>query len=154
MKTQDMAPGREGWKPTKQEVVEFLGTQNLCVIATLAVDGRPQTATVAFSESPNLEIIIGTDINSRKSQNMQREGRVALTITDPENRMTVQIEGLALLITKESFAEKYSTRHYEKLPFSMPFKDIKEQVNFVITPTWVRFSDCRPYPWVTTEIAL
>lgn len=151
MQTQDMSKGRDGWKPTKEELVEFLGEQRLCVISTLADDGRPQTATVAFSETAKLEIIIGTDVNSRKSQNMQRDPRVALTVTDPDNRITVQIEGKAKLLTKEKFQAIYSARHYQKLPFSLPFKDIKEQVNFAITPTWIRFSDCKPYPWVTTE---
>jgi hypothetical protein len=73
-----------------------------------------------------------------------------MVVTNEEKRYTVQMQGTAKALSAEEF-ESYSDDHYEQLPFSRAYKDNPEQVHFLISPTFLRFSDCSVYPWVLTE---
>lgn len=150
MKTQEMNGNSEGWSPTQAEVFEFLQTVPLGTIATLDSEGQPQVATVAFSQTENMEFIVGTAEDSRKAQNIAHDNRVALVATDPTQRFTVQMEGTAHKLSRDEF-ELYADAHFEKLPQSAPFKDTEGQCYFLIRPIHIRFSDCNPFPWVLTN---
>lgn len=150
MKVQDMNDRSRGYQPSKTEIADWLHAQSLGVFTSLGESGHPQGATVAFSETPDCELIIGTSESSRKAANVTRDDRCAFTVTSPEERYTVQLEGHARVLTDAEF-DAYAERHYEKLPASAPFRNVKGQCHILITPTWIRFSDCNPYPWVTTE---
>lgn len=153
MKTQDMTPGRTGLKPTKQQLYEWLDQQILCVIASQGAGGYPNTATVAFSQSDDLRFVIITDKDSRKAHNIAGNDKVAMTITNEDQRYTLQLEGNARQLTWDEF-EQYSEHHYKKLPFSLPFKDIPGQTPFVIEPVHMRFSDISVRPWELTDISV
>src|SRR5690348_6112108 len=101
MKTQVLNNHKEGWKPTKTEVAAWLNTLPLGVVSTLGSDGQPQAATVAFSETDELCLVIGTSETSRKARNIERDARVAYTATDPDKRYTFQLEGTARKLTDE-----------------------------------------------------
>lgn len=151
MKTQDMTPGRKGFKPTKVELYTWLDEQILCTIGTVGVGGYPNGATVAFSQTQALEFVIITDTSSRKAANMRANSKVSLTITNEDERYTVQLEGDARELSWDEFAT-YERHHYEKLPFSLPFKDIPGQTPFLIVPTHLRFSDVSVRPWELTTL--
>lgn len=153
MKTQDMTSGRSGWKPNKAELYDWLDQQILCVIASHGDDGYPNTATVAFSQTRELDFVIITDQSSRKAKNIDHDNRVAMTITNENDRYTVQLEGSVRKLSWSEFT-KYEEYHYKKLPFSLPFKDIPGQVPYLVTPVHVRFSDVSVRPWETTDIEL
>lgn len=144
---------QNGWRPSVEEIAGFMNTQLVGRIATLGPDGWPQIANVAFSQNDKLELMIGTSEKSRKATNIGRDSRVAFEATDPEKRYTVQWEGNARRLSPEEF-EARADAHFEKLPGSLPFKDIKGQAYFLLEPTWARFSDCSVGPWVTTEYEL
>ena len=137
--------------PTKQDLIAFLDSQTLCVISSNGEDGYPNSATVAFSSNDDLELIIGTNSKSRKAANFARDSKVAMTITDAERRWTVQLEGNVQELSWEEFEAKYSEKHYMKLPFSLPFKDIPDQTNFRITPVHIKLTEANQKPWVVTE---
>lgn len=151
MKTQDMTPGSQGLKPGKQELYDWLDEQILCTIATNGEADYPNAATVAFSQSENLQFVIITDKDSRKAKNIAVNERVALTITNQDDRYTLQLEGNARQLSWDEF-EPFSEHHYAKLPFSLPFKDIPGQTPYIITPTHMRFTDASVRPWELTEI--
>jgi hypothetical protein len=142
-----------GFSPSATQVRDFLHGFELCVVATLGKDGRPQTATVAFSENDALQLVIGTSVHSRKSDNLERDSRLAMTVTDPDQRYTVQYEGIARRLSSVEMLS-FHDQHYGKLPGSLPFKDLPDQAFFLITPTYVRFSDCSIHPWLLTEISI
>lgn len=150
MKTQDLSSTQEGWQPTREEVSQFLRQQPLCVISTLGEEGNPQGATVAFSETEDGNLIIGTDRNSRKATNIARDSRASLTITDADKRYTVQLEGEGRILDQAEFA-KLEAEHYRQLPASRPFKDQPGQVHILIKPKHIRFTDCNPHPWLISE---
>ena len=151
MKTQDMTQGRKGFKPTRAELYTWLDEQILCTIGTVGVGGYPNGATVAFSQTQALEFVIITDTSSRKAANMRANSKVSLTITNEDERYTVQLEGDAHELSWDEFAT-YKRHHYEKLPFSLPFKDIPGQTPFLIVPTHLRFSDVSVRPWELTTL--
>lgn len=152
MKIQDMEARHEGWRPNEQEVADFLKTLPLCSLATLSPEGSPQVARVAFSVHEGLRLIVGTSLSSRKAWNVCHDERVALEATDAEKRYTVQYEGRARILGKEEFRQ-YANSHYEQLPASRPFRGKPDQCEILVTPTWIRFSDCSPNPWVLSEYA-
>lgn len=150
MKTQDMTPGRAAWRPTKSELYKWLDDQILCVVSSIDDDGYPNSATVAFSQTEDLEFIFITDKSSRKAKNIALNGKVAMNITNENDRYTVQLEGDASEMTPEQFS-KYEENHYRKLPYSLPFKDIPGQTPFLVRPVRVGFTDVSVRPWHVTE---
>lgn len=151
MKTQDMTTGRQGLRPTKDELYEWLSRQFLCSIASHGKDGYPNVATVAFSQTKDLQFVIITSDSSRKASNIARDEKVALAIANENDRYTVQLEGKAKRLDWDEF-EQYSAYHYEKLPFSLPFKDIPGQTPYLISPVHIRFTDASVRPWELTEV--
>lgn len=151
MKTQDMTPGREGLKPTKDQLYDWLDKQVLCAIASQGADGYPNVASVAFSQTKDLRFVIITDKDSRKAGNIARDSKVAMAITNSDDRYTLQLEGNARQLSWDEFDE-FAEHHYAKLPFSLPFKDIPGQTPYVITPTHMRFTDASVRPWELTDI--
>jgi PPOX class probable F420-dependent enzyme len=53
-------------------------------LATLMPDGRPQVTPV-WCDYDGREILINTAVGRQKDRNLQRDGRVALSILDPDN---------------------------------------------------------------------
>jgi PPOX class probable F420-dependent enzyme len=53
-------------------------------LGTLMPDGAPQVTPVWFDYDGKV-IVINTGVGRQKDRNMQRDGRVALSIIDPEN---------------------------------------------------------------------
>jgi len=142
---------QKAFKPTPDELNAWLEKQILCTIATVGEGGYPNAATVAFSNTDNFQFVVITDANSRKTANIARSSKVALTITNEADKYTLQLEGNATRLAWDEFEARYSKHHYAKLPFSLPFKDIPGQTPFVITPVHMRFSDINAHPWELTE---
>lgn len=141
----------DGWQPTREEVDDWLRDQILCVLSTLDESGAPMSATVAFSVTRDGNLIVGTDEDSRKSHNIDRDDRVAMTVTDPERRITVQLQGTATKLTHADFESLYAKEHYRLRPNSLPFKDAPGQCHILIKPTHIKFSDVAAKPWAITE---
>jgi PPOX class probable F420-dependent enzyme len=53
-------------------------------LATLMADGKPQTTPV-WVDYDGQRVVINTAEGRQKDKNMQRDGRVALSISDPDN---------------------------------------------------------------------
>lgn len=150
---QTNSDGKQGFKPTNEELKEWLDKQMLCVIASHGDDGYPNAASVAFSQNDDFAFVIITDKDSRKIKNIRADSKVALTITNADDRYTLQIEGDARELMWEEFMP-FERHHYDKLPFSLPFKDIPGKVPVIIVPTRMRFGDITVNPWVYTDFAM
>lgn len=146
-----MTPGRAGLKPTEQQLYDWLSKQVLCTIATNGKDGYPNAATVAFSQTKDLQVVVITDKDSRKAVNVANDSKVAVVVTNSDDKYTMQLEGNARRLSWDEFIA-FSEYHYEKLPFSLPFKDIPGQTPFVIVPSHIRFTDASVRPWELTEV--
>lgn len=130
-------------------ITAFLRTRKLCVISTVNDEGAPQSALVAFSELDNGKIVIGTFNNTRKFANMMHNLHVSIVASSDE--ACVQIEGLAR-ITKDEEEHLCKETHLAKNPSSAKYVDDPHQRFFIITPTWMRFTDHSVSPHVVEEL--
>lgn len=153
MKIQDKSGEVDAFRPTRDELNEWLKGQVLCTLSTLDDAGAPMGATVAFSLTAGGAPLIGTSEASHKSQNIDHDERVAVTVTDSEERMTAQIQGTARKLAQTAFELDYAYEDYRQRPESLPFKDEPGQCHILITPKYIRFSDVRSQPWVVTEFS-
>ncbi len=84
--------------------------KNFASIATTMKDGSPQ-ASVTWIDSDGSNIIFNTAEGRLKTNNLRRDGRVALTIVDSENPYRlVMIRGNVIEDTQEGASE-----HIDKL---------------------------------------
>ena len=150
MKTFDKSNTEPGWQPTRDELSEWLRKQALCTFSSLDQNGAPESATVAFSETSNGEFIVGTSETFHKSQNVDRDERVALVVTNYDDRYTAQIKGTARKLSETAFGA-LADEHYRQRPESLPFKDEPGQTHILVQPQNIRFSDCSVQPWLVTE---
>jgi hypothetical protein len=140
------------WAPSQADVQAFLHRFTNCVLATVGVNGWPQGATVAFSETDQLELVFGTAVTSRKFSNLLREPRVGVTVTDDITRLTVQYRGTARRLTPTDL-DRYADAHLDKLPGTRPFWDLPDQAYFLIRPAEIRFTNCGVVPWRVSVLA-
>ncbi len=151
MKTYDPTNGGEAFRPTREQVNEFIQQVIIGVLSTVDADGAPMGATVAFSTTANGCLLVGTQESSRKSRNISGDPRVAATITDADRRYTLQLEGIARKLSSAEFERNYAAEHYRQRPESLPFKDRPGECHILVEPLHIRFADCNASPWVTTE---
>jgi hypothetical protein len=138
--------------PTKDDVFRFL--QNPVhmhgTLAYLGADGHPDTALVAFSATPSLEIIFGTSDQSRKFGCLTADARVGFNVTDVNYRLTIQLTGRARELCEREM-DRLKADHYQKLgAASERFHGLPGQHFYTISPIEVRFTNCVQEPWETT----
>ena len=140
--------------PTRKEVYDFLQdiSRQHGVLGYLDADGNPDSAFIGFSATPELDILFGTSDTSRKFSRILQNNLVSFNVTDRDKRYTVQLKGIVKEIPKSEL-EPYEEDHYAKLgEYSRKFKDMPDKHFFLITPTWLRFSDCSGFPWTVTTL--
>lgn len=132
------------------DVIKFLDEHDTCVLATVSADGKPQSATVGFSFGDDFSILIGTNKETRKYHNLQTNTEISLVVgvTGPK---TVQYEGIVKEVTAEDLSGRLN-RHFQKVPGAKRFVGDSGQRYFLITPTWLRFTDyTAPIPIFETK---
>lgn len=140
--------------PTQEDVHAFLQdqTHQHGVLGYLDAESNPDSAFIGFSATPELGIIFGTSDTSRKFSRVLENDHVSFNVTDRDSRYTIQLKGIVKEIPKSEL-EPYEEAHYAKLgEYSRKFKDMPDQHFFLITPTWLRFSDCSGFPWTVTTL--
>ncbi len=94
-------------------------------LATLMPDGSPQVTPVWIDYDGKL-VVINTAEDRQKDRNLQRDGRIAISIIDPDNAYRyVEIRGHVVERTKQgadahidAMAKKYLDK--DKYPFRQP----------------------------------
>lgn len=94
-------------------------------LATLMPDGRPQVTPV-WCDLDGEEVLINTAVGRQKDRNMQRDGRVALSIIDPDNAYRyIEVRGRVTARTEQG-ADEHINRMAKKYlgqdvyPFRQP----------------------------------
>jgi general stress protein 26 len=122
-----------------KKILDFIKNEHICVMSTVSESGTPQSAVMAFSETPDLRLIVGTSNTTRKYKNLTLNSNVAAVIGwDLEKFITVQYEGTAHEAEGEEigWARELLTSKNEE---SKKFADSPDNRYFVITPGWVRY---------------
>lgn len=88
--------GMENKQAVKAKALEFLKSQRVAVISTVAENGDPQSAVVTFLVDDEFNIFFVTRKKSRKFANIIRNPRVSVVVGfDPEQPSTIQMQGNA-----------------------------------------------------------
>lgn len=125
---------------TKEFLFEFIKQNKFAVVSTISVNRMPQSACVGIAVTPDLKLLFDTTMDSRKYENLMHIPRVSFVI-GWENAITVQYEGIAVHIPKDSIDEKFNT-YFEVFPDGLDRnKNWKNITYFMVEPTWIRYSD-------------
>jgi PPOX class probable F420-dependent enzyme len=108
-------------------------------LATLMPDGRPQVTPV-WCDFDGEHLLINTAAGRQKDKNLQRDGRVALSMTDPDNAYRyLEVRGRVVERTQngadehiDKMAKKYLGQ--DKYPYRKPSE---QRVLFKIMPEHV-----------------
>jgi len=127
--------------PAHQKILAFLNQNTLGVISTIHVDkNAPESAVVGFGNTENLELVFGTLASTRKYKNLMINPNLSFVIGWSSTTGTLQYEGVAHELSAEEI-EKYTPLLLSKSEGHKKFINHPEQKYFLVTPTWIRFSD-------------
>jgi PPOX class probable F420-dependent enzyme len=123
-----------------EKVKSWLEGKHFWHLVTLGEDGMPQSTPV-WGATDGTHVLVNTAKGRAKDRNMRRDGRVALSATNPENPYeAVEIRGKVVDIVDgqaaeddiDNLAEKYlGQRPY---PYRSPGE---ERVIYKIDPTYI-----------------
>ncbi len=119
---------------------------NLGVISTVQLNGAPESAVVYFSHDGELNLYMTTRKSSRKYANITKNPLVSFVVFSEKPSMTVQIEGVASLVTDPADQARLFEKvvelanQYSPLP---PVDQLDEsEIAFIkITASWARFGN-------------
>jgi PPOX class probable F420-dependent enzyme len=119
-----------------EDLVKLLNQPVLCYLATTMPDGSPQL-TQTWVDTDGEHVLINSVLTHVKTKNIQRDPRVALTITDPKQQHRYfQVRGRVKEIRTEGAAEHIDelSHRYQGRPY--PWYGGRDQVRvlFVIEP--------------------
>ena len=129
-------------KPVPEPLRDLFDKPALAHLATLMPDGRPQVTPV-WCDYDGRYVRINTSVGRQKDKNLMRDGRVALSISDPDNPdRYLEVRGRVTLRTLEgaeahldSLSRKYMGTDY---PYRQP-GDLA--VTYCIEPEHFTFMD-------------
>ena len=126
------------------EIINFIQSQRVCVIALEMLDGSPHAATVhfAFDQEANM-FLFETCRDYRKAEPLfgREISRASLVIGfDESNMKTLQIDGEVKLVKAEE-QQHFDEVYYGKFPTKKEKNYGSPAVFFSFTPTWWRYTD-------------
>ena len=113
----------------------------LAVAATCGAHGGPQSALVGVGTTQALEVVFETLSTTRKHANLQRDPRIAVTFSGPDEQ-TLQYEGAVLPVSVTSAEDDvYREAYYDAWPEGRQRLNWPNLVYWRVTPRWARYSD-------------
>jgi pyridoxine/pyridoxamine 5'-phosphate oxidase len=134
----------------KQDYYDFLNRHTLAVMSTVHTNGTPEAALIGFGQTENLELVFGTVNTSRKYTNLTANPHVALVI-GWEQSETVQYEGTARELSPDEL-DIVRTSYWLKTPKSEIHNSNPAQRYFIVTPSWVRYTNLEAGTLKTSEL--
>ncbi len=129
-----------------EEVLEYLKTQKIGVLAVEMMDGSPHAATVHFAHTEDpLVFYFETYREYRKAEALlgREKTRASFVVgCDEVTTRTLQLDGVVQVI-KEEDKEYFDSIYLDKFPNKKEKSKDPKFVRFKFTPTWWRFTDWR-----------
>ena len=134
----------------REVLLGFARRHALAVQASVSPAGAPQAALVGIVVNDDFEIFFDTRANSRKSENLRRDGRIALVIGwDLAEACTLQVEGRTDEPRGQEL-ERWKQLYFARFPDGVERQAWPDITYFRVRPVWARFSDFRtPEPTIT-----
>ena len=83
----------------KKREREFLGSHELCRLATASRDGRPHVVPVIYALNGE-DIVIAIDYGTKKLKNLRENEHVALVVDDPNSHHGVMVEATCEILER------------------------------------------------------
>ncbi len=129
----------------KKEIIDFIQSQRICVLAVEMLDGSPHGATVHFAYDSNTDIFFFETFREyRKSEALfgREITRATLVIgVDETNMRTLQLDGEVKLVSIGKEKELFDEVYFSKFPNKKEKALDPKLVFFSFKPTWWRFTD-------------
>jgi general stress protein 26 len=93
--------------PTKEDALNFLRQNKLCVIATVNSEGRPEAATINYFVDAKMNFYFVTRKHTRKFANLLKNKNVAIVVGTVPGTSTLQCEGTGELLESESDIKEF-----------------------------------------------
>lgn len=128
----------------RQEILDYLKTEKVGVLAVEMLDGSPHAATVHFAHTEDPFIFFfETYPDSRKAQPILAKESVRASFvvgSNEKSTKTLQLDGTvqALKASEETFFREV---YLSKFPEKGQKASGKKYLLFLFTPTWWRFTD-------------
>ena len=102
-----------------EKIIDLMARESDMTIATISHDGHPLASTVSYAND-GMVLYFGTSSQSQKAGNIEKDGRVALTINRPY-RFWRDIEGLSItgkasIVTMPDEFRRANQLVFEKFP--------------------------------------
>lgn len=134
---------------TTSLILDLLHSQMLGVVSTVNDAGSPESALVAFAETPELEIIFGTFNDTRKFRNIQEHSTISFVVGG--DNKSIQIEGRAH-IADGSESQQCADILVSKNPRAARFVTEPRERFVLLRPTWIRFTNFGTKPETVFEL--
>ena len=118
------------------DLVKLLSRPALCYLATTMPDGSPQL-TQTWVDTDGEHVLINSVLGHVKTRNIQRDPRVALTVTDPDQQHRYfQVRGRVIEVRTQGATEHIEQLAQRYLGGPYPWYGGRDQVRvvFVIEP--------------------
>ena len=115
------------------ELLALLRLPSTCYVATTMPDGSPQL-TQTWVDTDGRHVLINTVQGFQKARNVERDPRVALTVSDPANPSRYwSVRGQVVAATNEGAAEHIEELAQRYLGGPYPWFGGREQVRLLLT---------------------
>lgn len=116
-----------------EELLALLRQPSTCYIATTMSDGSPQV-TQTWVDTDGDHVLINSVEGYVKVKNIERDPRVAVVVSDPQNPSRYfQVRGEVLDVTREGAVEHIDQLAQRYLGTPYPWYGGRDQVRLIIT---------------------
>jgi general stress protein 26 len=130
------------------KVFDFMKKHPLGVLSTVSTDGTPWGAAIYYIVDEDFNIYFVTRSKTFKYSNLEKNPKAALTVTDGESQITIQLTGevSAMPVQKymDVFFEKFAAlRPRDDYQWAPPIDKIHEgnYMPLQLTPSKLQFAD-------------
>jgi PPOX class probable F420-dependent enzyme len=114
-------------------LLSLLGQPSPCFLATSMPDGSPQL-TQTWVDTDGEHILINSVAGFQKIRNIERDPRVAVTVSDPQNpRRYFAVRGRVLNVTADGAADHIEKLAQRYLGGPYPWYGGRDQIRLLIT---------------------
>jgi len=114
-------------------LLDLLRRPSPCYVATLMPDGSPQL-TQTWVDTDGAHVLINTVAGFQKIRNVERDPRVALTVSDPADPVRYfQVRGRVVSMTTEGAVENIESLAQRYLGRPYPWYGGRDQTRVLLT---------------------
>jgi uncharacterized protein YhbP (UPF0306 family) len=128
-----------------QEILDFIKSQRIGVLAVEMLDGSPHGATVHFAHQDNpVEFFFLTDREDKKCEPILARGKTRASVVigfDEATMKTLQLDGEVKIVESEDDKKRCFDAYFGKFPEKKKWMDDKDSVFLSFMPTWWRYTD-------------